>query len=148
MSKIISTTKRAYLAGFLDGDGSIYVRLKPNNSYKFGFQVSPYIILFQSIKEKEKFSKICSIINCGYIRERNDGILEYTINRKEEIIKFVKLVKPYLILKEKQAKLIISILSKKEKVKNKDDFKELMELVEQFRSLNYSKKRKRHSLTP
>lgn len=148
MSKIISTTKRAYLAGFLDGDGSIYVRLKPNNSYKFGFQVSPYIILFQSSKEKENFNKICSIINCGYTRERNDGILEYTINRKEEIIKFIKLVRPYLILKEKQAKLIINILNKKEKVKNKEDFKELMELVEQFRSLNYSKKRKRHNLTP
>ena len=148
MSKRISTTKKAYLAGFLDGDGSIYVRLKPNKTYKFGFQVSPYIILFQSIKEKENFNKICLITDCGYVRERKDGILEYTINRKKEIIRFLEFVEPYLILKKKQAKLMIKILNKKEKVKNQNDFKKLMELVEHFRILNYSKKRKRHNLTP
>ncbi len=148
MSKAITTIKRAYLAGFLDGDGSIYVRLKPNTTYKFGFQVSPYIILFQSKKEKENFNKICSIINCGYMRERKDGILEYTINRKNEIVNFLNLVSPYLILKKKQAKLMVKILNKKEKVKSKNDFQKLMELTEQFRILNYSKKRKRHNLTP
>ena len=40
----------AYLAGFLDGDGSIYVRAKPNLSYKYGFQIAPYIVFFQSKK--------------------------------------------------------------------------------------------------
>ncbi len=44
MSKKISSTQKAYLAGFLDGDGSIYVRIKPNNTYKYGFQVAPYIV--------------------------------------------------------------------------------------------------------
>jgi len=148
MSKIISTTKKAYLAGFIDGDGSIYVRLKPNSTYKYGFQISPYIILFQSIKEIEKFRKVCALINCGYMRERNDGILEYTINRRDEIIKFLKLIKPYLILKEKQADLMIKILNQKSKVKNKKDFNKLAELIDEFRKLNYSKKRKRYNLTP
>ena len=148
MSKIISVTKRAYLAGFLDGDGSIYVRLKPNSTYKYGFQISPYIILFQSIKEIEKFKRICALINCGYMRERNDGILEYTINRREEIIKLLKLIKPYLILKQKQADLMIKILNQKLKVKNRKDFNKLAELIDKFRELNYSKRRKRHNLHP
>jgi len=100
MSKIISVTKRAYLAGFLDGDGSIYVRLKPNSSYKYGFQISPYIVFFQSAKSVKNFKKVCALINCGYIRKRKDGILEYTIGRKDEIIKFLELIKPYLILKK------------------------------------------------
>ncbi len=148
MSKIISTIKRAYLAGFLDGDGSIYVRLKPNSTYRYGFQISPYIILFQSIKEIESFKKVCALINYGYMRERNDGILEYTINRKDDIRQFLKLIKPYLILKKKQADLMIKILNQKSKIKDKDDFNKLAELVEKFRELNYSKKRKRHNLTP
>ena len=148
MSKIISTTKRAYLAGFLDGDGSIYVRLKPNSTYKYGFQISPYIILFQSTKEIENFKKVCALINCGYMRERNDGILEYTINRRDEIIKFLKLIKPYLILKKEQAGLMIKILNQKNKVKSREDFNKLAELIDKFRELNYSKKRKRHNLTP
>ena len=148
MSKQISLTKRAYLAGFLDGDGSIYVRLKPNVTYRYGYQVAPYIILFQSIKDKTNFLRVCSMLDCGYLRERNDGILEYTINRKDSIISFLKLVKPYVILKREQVKLMLQILKKKERVKRKEDFIELMELIDKFRDLNYSKKRIRHKLTP
>lgn len=107
MSKIISTTKRAYLAGFLDGDGSIYTRLKSNPKYRYGFQISSYVASSQSNKEKEDFSKICSMMNCGYMRERNDDILEYIINRKNEIIQFLKSIKIYLILKKEQAELIL-----------------------------------------
>ena len=82
------------------------------------------------------------------MRERNDGILEYTINRREEIIKLLKLIKPYLILKQKQADLMIKILNQKLKVKNRKDFNKLAELIDKFRELNYSKRRKRHNLTP
>ena len=138
----------AYLAGFIDGDGSIYVRLKPNDSYRYGFQVAPYIILFQSLKEEVNFKKICNLLNCGYLRKRKDGILEYTIGRQEEILSLIKLIKPYLILKQKQANLIELILNKKATVKNKKDFSELMKLVNKFAKLNYSKKRIMHKLTP
>ena len=145
---MLSQTQKAYLAGFLDGDGSIYVRLKPNPTYKYGFQVAPYVVLFQSQKEKESFKKICSSIGLGYLRTRKDGILEYIIGRTDELREFLKIVKPFVILKKKQVALMIGILDKKEKVKNKKDFCKLTELIDYFRNLNYSKKRKRHKLTP
>ena len=138
----------SYLAGFIDGDGSIYVRAKPNKDYKYGFQIAPYIILFQSAKEEEKFKKICKLINGGYLRYRNDGILEYTINKQEEIKELLITIKPYLILKIKQANLMLKILDKKTKIKTKADFIGLMKLVDSFRELNYSKKRAKHKLTP
>ena len=146
-TKIFATTK-AYLAGFLDGDGSIYVRLKPNSTYRFGFQVSPCIALFQSKKEAENFQRVCSLIGCGYMRERKDGILEYVINKKDEIINFLYVIKPYLILKRRQADLMVEILKVKTKVKDQKSFNELAQLIDKFRELNYSKKRKRHNLTP
>ncbi|OGF94506.1 hypothetical protein A2433_01210 [Candidatus Giovannonibacteria bacterium RIFOXYC1_FULL_48_8] len=147
MPKIFSSTKRAYLAGFLDGDGSIYVRLKQNSGYRYGFQVAPYVVFFQSQKERRRFKKICFLLGMGYLRERNDGILEYVINRKEEIRNFLGQVKSHLILKRKQAELMLEILAKKEKIKTKADFNQLARLVDKFRELNYSKKRKRYKLT-
>ena len=148
MSKKISSIKKAYLAGFLDGDGSIYVRLKPNPTYRYGFQVAPYIVFFQSQKSEENFKKICSLVELGYLRRRNDGILEYIIGRQEAIIEFLKMIKPYVIRKEKQVALMTEIIGKKKSVKNQTDFNELAQLIDQFRELNYSKKRKRHKLTP
>jgi intein/homing endonuclease len=144
----ISSTQKAYLAGFLDGDGSIYVRLKPNTDYRYGFQVAPYIVLFQSKKELKKFEELCSLIDLGYMRERKDGIVEYTIGREEAIRTFLKMVQPYLIMKQEQAALMIEILDMKAKIENKNDFIGLMKTIDRFRELNYSKKRKQHTLTP
>jgi len=142
MKKLIRQTKRAYLAGFLDGDGSIYVRLKPNKTYKFGFQVAPYIVLFQSQKDQKNFEQLCSIINLGYMRIRKDGILEYIIGRQENIVEFLKLVEPYVVMKKLQVGLLKKIIIAKSNVKSKKDFKALAKLIDTFRELNYSKKRK------
>lgn len=148
MCKNFSSTISAYLAGFLDGDGSIYVRLKPNSTYRYGFQIAPYIVLFQSNQDRKNFEKICSLIGLGILRERKDGILEYSINRMDNLKLFLKSVQPFLILKKEQAKLMLKILAKKKKVKNHKDFEELAQLVDSFRELNYSKKRKIRTLTP
>ena len=147
MQKISSTTK-AYLAGFLDGDGSIYARLKPNSTYKYGFQVAPYVAFFQSSKNKKNFEKVCSLINIGYIRERKDGIMEFIISKNEDIREFLKIVKPYSVMKKQQIALMVEILDFKEKIKNKKEFEKLMKLINRFQELNYSKKRKLRILTP
>ena len=144
----LSSTKRAYLAGFLDGDGSVYVRAKPNASYRFGFQVAPYIVLFQSAKEKKKFKEVCSLIGFGRMRERKDGIVEYVIGRLDDVKKFINLVKPYSVLKRDQIVLLEEILIKKEKIKNEKDFQDLLDLIDAYRTLNYSAKRKKRKLTP
>ena len=144
----ITSAQKSYLAGFLDGDGSIYVRLKPNKSYKYGFQVSPYIIFFQSSKNRKSFEILCFLVGFGYMRERKDGILEFTVGRKNDIKQFLSMVKPYVILKKKQVDLMEVILKRKEKVNNKNDFVKLMNLIDSFRELNYSKKRIKHTLTP
>ena len=144
----LTQTQLAYLAGFIDGDGSIYARLKPNDSYRYGFQIAPYIILFQSKKDEASFKKICDMLNCGYLRKRKDGILEYTIGRKDEILDLITNIKPYLILKQRQANLLEEIFRLKALVKNKKDFSKLMDLINSFAEINYSKKRIKHKLTP
>ena len=144
----LSSTTKAYLAGFLDGDGSIYVRLKPNSTYKYGFQVAPYVVFFQSQKSKKLFEKLCALVGLGYIRERNDGVIEYIIGRTEAIREFLTAVKPYVVLKKDQIELMIQILDFRETVTSSADFKKLMRMIDRFGELNYSKKRLKRTLTP
>ena len=144
----LSSTKKAYIAGFLDADGSIYVRAKPNSDYRYGFQIAPYIVFFQSAKERQKFEEVCSLIGYGRMRERKDGILEYAINRIDEIKEFLNCVHPFVVIKKKQAELMLEIIDKKSRVKNEKNFEYLLKLVDSYRELNYSKRRKRHRLTP
>ena len=88
------------------------------------------------------------MLNCGYLRRRKDGILEYTVGRKEEILDLISKIKPYLILKKQQANLLEKIFKAKSLVKNSQDFAKLMGLVNEFSEINYSKKRIKHKLTP
>ena len=148
MLKSISSTKKSYLAGFLDADGSIYVQAKPNKTYRFGFQIAPYIVFYQSQKDAESFSRVCSLIQVGPKRLRKDGIVEYIISKQEEIISFIKLVEPYVIMKKSQVALLKRIIILKQKVKTRKDFEQLINAIDKFRELNYSKKRKKRTLTP
>jgi len=148
MLKSLSLIKKAYIAGFLDGDGSIYARAKPNDSYRFGYQISLSITLFQSKKSKDSFEEVCSLIGYGKMRERNDGILEYSIQKLDDIKDFIEIVKPFLILKRKQAELTLKIIELKKKIEKEEDFESLLSLVNAFGELNYSKKRIKRRLTP
>ncbi len=137
-----SSTQRAYIAGFLDGDGSVYVRAKPNDTYRYGYQIAPSIILFQSEKSAEAFDSLHAMLGLGYIRKRKDGILELTINKIDEIEQFITLAKPYSLFKRRQLELMEQIIKAKKNVTNENDFKALLKLVDTYRVLNYSKKRK------
>ncbi len=143
-----SQIEKAYLAGFLDGDGSIYAQLKPNHMYRFGFQIASYAVFFQSQKNQKGFQRICSLIGSGYLRARKDGILEYIIGRTDALRDLLVMVQPFVILKRQQVDLMLEVLKKKECMNDAKDFQKLANLVEKFRALNYSKKRTRHMITP
>ena len=39
----------------------VYIRLKKRDDYKYGYQISPYVVFFQSSKSKEQFNEILVI---------------------------------------------------------------------------------------
>ena len=136
---------RAYIAGFLDGDGSIYIRLKPNRTYKFGFQIAPSIVFYQSQKQLRCIKNIYKLLGVGYIRKRKDGIIEYIIGDIESMLYIIDQLIPYLRLKKKQAVLFKRILRQKACVDNPRKFLLLAKEIDKFEKLNYSKKRKQNS---
>jgi len=140
--KHLSKIKCAYIAGFLDGDGSIYIRLKPNKDYHFSYQIAPNIVFYQSQKNLLFLQKIKDIIGAGYLRKRNDGIAEYILGDVLSMSSLLKQITPYLILKKKQARLFLQIIQKKTRVKTKNDFIALTKMIDNLEKLNYSKKRR------
>ena len=141
-----SPTDRAYIAGFLDGDGSIYVQAKKNDTYRYGYQVAPAIVFFQSAKSEKLFTEFYEFLNLGLIRKRKDGVMEITVGRLAEILQLIEIVKPHTRLKRKQLELLEQILKAKQAVEDRKTFSNLLKLIDGYRSLNYSKKR--NVLTP
>jgi hypothetical protein len=131
----------AYIAGFLDGDGSIFFQIIPQKDYKLRFQIRSSIAFYQKSNNLEILNWLKEKFESGYIRHRKTGISDYTIVEQQEVEKILLLLKPYVILKKKQVELGLEILNKLKTKKSNKDFLEICELVDKFKDLNYSKKR-------
>ena len=134
----------AYISGFLDGDGCIMLQLVYRHDYVLGYQIRASIVFYQKTQHRDFLVWLKNKLKFGYIRERNDGMCEYTIVGVNPVTNVLTLLKPYLKLKKKQSKLALSVLSKMpgrgRDIKPKLLFS-LAREVDKFVDLNYSKKR-------
>ncbi len=141
-SEMVERTK-AYIAGFLDGDGSIYFQLMRRHDYTFGYQIRACIVFFQKTSQKRILRWLIHKLRIGYLRDRNDNMSEYCIVGLLQVKRILQLLNPYLVLKRKQAKLALEIISDLENLSSIDS-KTLLRVakkVDKFGTLNYSVKR-------
>jgi hypothetical protein len=47
---------RAYIAGFLDGDGSVHFQLVRRHDYVYGYQIRASVCFYQSTREERVWS--------------------------------------------------------------------------------------------
>ena len=140
---IVVEKTKAYIAGFLDGDGSIFLQLVRRKDYVYGYQVRASIVFYQKTNQKLILRWLKHKLRLGYVRDRNDGLSEYTIVGLREVKSILKEIEPFLLLKRKQAKLAIRIITRFEGrgVITPGFLLRIAKEVDKFAKLNYSKKR-------
>lgn len=138
---------RAYIAGFLDGDGSVYFQLIPRPQNVYGYEIRASVCFYQHSSNRRILEWLKEKIGLGYIRDRGDGVSDYTIVGYEEVRKVLEMVAPYVVLKRRQAERALQMLDglKKRKRLGPVEFMSMARRVDEFSSLNYSKKKKHNA---
>ena len=131
----------AYIAGFLDGDGSVFFQLIRKKDYCFGFQIRASIAFYQKTENEQILLWLKSKLSSGYIRRRKTGISDYTIVEPREVRRILELLQPYVRLKQEHLRLGLEILGRLPEASDATRLISLCRLVDRFRDLNYSKKR-------
>ena len=131
----------AYIAGFLDGDGSIFFQLIRKKDYRLGFQLRTTIAFYQNTKNQQILLWLKEQFSSGYIRHRKTGVSDYTIVEPKEVRRVLELVRPYVQLKKEHVSLGLEILSRLSLVGDAAQLIALSRLVDRFAEINYSKKR-------
>ncbi|TSC94731.1 MAG: site-specific DNA endonuclease [Candidatus Berkelbacteria bacterium Athens1014_28] len=106
----------AYIAGFLDGDGSLMLQIKRRKDTKQGFRVMSTICFYQKSAHKESLVWIKNILQSGYLSDRNDGITELRINGYKKVVEIIDKLSPFIRFKKIQANALhkaSKLLSKK-----------------------------------
>lgn len=141
-----SETTLAYIAGFLDGDGSLMVQIKKRTDRVI--KTSRFMLticFYQDTRHEETLFWIQSVLEIGYISRRNDGMTELRINGYEQVRKILLKLFPYIRFKRRQAEVIIKIANLLLTSNKREEtiLKEIVDLILIVQGENYVTKRKR-----
>ncbi len=139
----MSNEEKAYIAGFLDGDGSIMAQLVSRKDYKLGYQIRVSCVFYQKTTHRKFLLWLKEQLGYGYVRLRNDGMSEYTIVGLREVEHVLTLLYPFLRLKKALARDVLNIIKQHPKQRQMTASKliSLSSLVDMTANFNYSKKR-------
>ena len=80
----------AYLAGFVDGEGTFHVALQRNPSTRAGLQLVPEFHVSQNAERREVLDLLLRRLDCGAIRPNHRGTkdttLVYVVRRRSDLI--------------------------------------------------------------
>ena len=107
----MTNEEKAYIAGFLDGDGSIMAQLVYRKGYRLGYQIRTSIVFYQKTIHLKHLFWLKEQLGYGYIRDRRDGMSEYTIVGLREVEAVLKLLGPFLHLKNGLARSVLAIIA-------------------------------------
>ena len=102
-----SSTDLAYIAGFLDGDGSLMLQLKKRKDTKLGWRFMCTICFYQDSRHKAPLYWMQQVLGIGYISHRNDGMTELRISGYNQVSTILTDLLPYLRFKQQQAQIIL-----------------------------------------
>lgn len=138
----------AYVAGFLDGDGSLMLQVKKRKDGKMGWRFMSTISFYQDTRHKKPLIWIRKQLEIGYLSDRNDGISELRINGFAQTKRILEQLIPYIRFKKVQAKMVLKatdILSrKKSNLLSEKDVRIIAQAISLIRSENYQSGKKRN----
>ncbi len=134
-----ATSDLSYLAGFLDGDGSIHFQLVRQKEYRFGFYIRATMSLSQSTPDRYGLEHLQRLIGGGYIRDRGTGMSDLVLTSRPLLEEVLTGIKPYVIFKRRQVERGLELLSRLRRGMSPEEFLEVAKAVDDFASLNHSK---------
>jgi hypothetical protein len=151
MNQHLTNLQLAYLAGFLDCDGSILAQTMQKSDYVFKHQIRLSVVFYQKTARKYSLLKIQEELGMGTMTDKPNGMSELTIIGQQNVEILLRQIKPFLRMKQKQANLVLLIIeqlhsTKKSFTKSQMPheqsllkFLQICHLVDQVCDLNFSK---------
>ena len=137
-----SKTDTAYIAGFLDGDGSVMLQVKLRADTKRGARFMATICFYQDTRHEKPLLWIRKQLGVGYVSRRNDGMTELRINGFAQVLKILSELQTFIRFKEKQVRALIQackVLEQKPmKMLSKKELRQLVRFVFLIRNENYA----------
>jgi hypothetical protein len=135
----MQASEASYLAGFLDGDGSIHFQLVRQREYRHGYYIRASVSFSQSTSARAGLEHIQRVLGGGYLRDRGTGMSDLVVTSRPLLIEILSQLQPYVVFKKAHVKRALDLLNEIKPRPTSKEFLGLARKVDAFASLNYSK---------
>ena len=132
----------SYVAGFLDGDGSIHFQLVRQKEYRFGFYIRSSVSFSQSTSARAGLEHIQGLIGAGYLRDRGTGMSDLVVTSRPTLLNLLSEVRPHVVFKREHVRRALLLLPRLDRIRDPEQFLQLAREVDAFATLNYSKSKR------
>ena len=134
-------TDLAYIAGFLDGDGSIMLQVKSRSDTSRSVRFMATICLYQDTRHAQPILWMRECFGIGYLSHRKDGITELKINGFVSVHKVLTQLTPFVRFKQVQVAALLQactlLSSKKISQLSERELRDLVDSVFLIKKHNY-----------
>jgi len=142
----VNTNQRAYVAGLIDGDGSIMLQLKRRKGMKFLFRVKAVVVIYQDSNYSSILEELRMLISAGYVYKRNDGMSELRIEGFSQVEILLEALKPYVRFKQRQVLAMLQALQLlRTHPQSLETFLAACEFADVISDANYSSKKRKNT---
>ncbi len=137
----------AYIAGFLDGDGSLMLQIKKRSDSEIGIRFMTTICFYQDTRHEQSLHWIKEVLGIGYISKRNDGMTELRVQGYKQVRDILTNLLPYIRFKKIQSLALKNaceiLIATKFKMLTKSQLKKLVNYILAIQNENYVTKKKK-----
>ena len=138
----LNATQASYLAGFLDGDGSIHFQLVKQKEYRFGYYIRASVSFSQTTPARRGLEQIQALVGGGYVRDRGTGMSDLVITSRPLLMRLLAEMEEFIVFKREQVRRALWLLPQIAPRMCPEEFLRVAREVDAFSSLNYSKRRR------
>ncbi len=135
----------AYIAGFLDGDGSIMLQIKKRKDGNVSSRrFMATICFYQDARHAKPLEWIRTVLGIGYMSYRNDGMAELRINGFKQVGEILTKLQPFIRFKKVQAAEIVKAVGiLQNDIRTESDLRKIASAMVRIQSVNYATRKKK-----
>jgi hypothetical protein len=140
VGKTIPEVHKAYLAGFIDGDGAIMALLERSPTKRFGFRIRVWVKATQ-----QRQSDVCWLreeLEIGRV-QAGHGCWEWLVKDQSDVRWLLEAIRPFARVKARQVNIALAILNYR--IESADDLGEVAELADALSLLNVRSRGRRQN---
>jgi replication initiation and membrane attachment protein DnaB len=139
----MNETEKAYIAGFLDGDGSIMALIEPHKECRFGYRIRIMLKFAQHETSASILRYIVKMLGTGHVGKSTKQVRECVIRDQKQIEQILNLLLPYVRLKNQQVQLALQLIKKLRGITDGADFRESAKIADKIANLNLRSRSRR-----